>query len=66
MTASSKLTTPDGTNAELPMLQGTHGPAVADVRGLYKQAGIFTYDPGYATTASNLQTKAPIWRCVTC
>ena len=52
MTATSKLTTPDGKSAELPMIQGTHGPAVADVRGLNKDTGIFTYDPGFASTAS--------------
>jgi len=52
MTGTSKLTTPEGKSAELPMIQGTHGPAVADVRGLNKATGIFTYDPGFASTAS--------------
>ncbi len=52
MTDSSKLSTPEGKSADLPMLQGTHGPAVADVRGLNKDTGIFTYDPGFASTAS--------------
>ncbi|MBX2837907.1 MAG: citrate synthase [Gammaproteobacteria bacterium] len=42
----------DGRESALPLLSGTHGPDVADIRGLYKDTGIFTYDPGYATTAS--------------
>ena len=42
----------DGRSAELPRLSGTHGPDVADVRGLAKDTGLFTYDPGFATTAS--------------
>ena len=42
----------DGRSSELPRLSGTHGPDVADVRGLAKEAGLFTYDPGFATTAS--------------
>ncbi|MBX2886646.1 MAG: citrate synthase [Granulosicoccus sp.] len=51
---SSKSVTIDanGKKSELPLLSGTHGPDVADVRSLYKDTGIFTYDPGYATTAS--------------
>lgn len=51
---SSKSVTIDanGKKAELPLLSGTHGPDVADVRTLYKDTGLFTYDPGYATTAS--------------
>ena len=42
----------DGKSSELPRLSGTHGPDVADVRGLAKDTGLFTYDPGFATTAS--------------
>lgn len=38
--------------AELPVLQGTAGPAVVDVRSLYKQTGYFTYDPGFTSTGS--------------
>ena len=48
----TKITTDKGKIAELPMLSGTHGPDVADVRNLYKETGIFTYDPGFASTAS--------------
>lgn len=36
---------------ELPVLEGTIGPAVVDVRGLVSN-GVFTYDPGFMSTAS--------------
>lgn len=36
---------------ELPVMQGTLGPDVIDIRNLGKH-GIFTYDPGYMSTAS--------------
>jgi citrate synthase len=38
--------------AVLPLLSGTLGPQVADIRKLQSQAGIFTFDPGYGETAS--------------
>ncbi len=38
--------------AELPLLTGTLGPQVADIRKLQAQTGIFTFDPGYGETAS--------------
>ncbi|MFZ2312360.1 MAG: citrate synthase [Methylobacter sp.] len=37
---------------ELPILSGTTGPDVLDVQSLYKQTGMFTYDPGFTSTAS--------------
>ncbi len=37
---------------ELPVLSGTTGPDVIDVQELYKHTGMFTYDPGYTSTAS--------------
>lgn len=37
---------------ELPVLSGTTGPDVLDVQALYKQTGMFTYDPGFTSTAS--------------
>jgi len=49
---TGSIKTPNGKTSELPVLSGTHGPDVVDVRGLYKDTGHFTYDPGYATTAS--------------
>ena len=46
--------TMEGTNksAFLPLIEGTVGPMVADIRKLYSQLGIFTYDPGYGATAA--------------
>ena len=37
---------------ELPLMSGSVGPAVIDVRKLYAQTGHFTYDPGFTSTAS--------------
>ena len=37
---------------ELPVLKGTTGPDVIDVRKLYAEADVFTYDPGFTSTAS--------------
>jgi citrate synthase len=37
---------------ELPVLSGTIGPDVLDVQTLYKETGMFTYDPGFTSTAS--------------
>ena len=37
---------------ELPLLSGTTGPDVIDVQELYKKTGMFTYDPGFTSTAS--------------
>jgi citrate synthase len=37
---------------ELPVRYGTLGPNVIDIGDLYKDAGVFTYDPGYTSTAS--------------
>src|SRR5918996_75459 len=37
---------------DFPVLGGTVGPEVIDVRSLYAKTGMFTYDPGYLSTAS--------------
>src|SRR5947199_4699028 len=37
---------------ELPVLAGTEGPNVVDIRSLYGEADLFTYDPGFTSTAS--------------
>ena len=37
---------------ELPLIEGTIGPKVIDVRRLYAETGHFTYDPGFTATAS--------------
>jgi citrate synthase len=44
----------DGSNksSSLPLVEGTLGPAVADIRKLQSDLGIFTYDPGYGATAA--------------
>ncbi|PKP69680.1 MAG: citrate (Si)-synthase [Alphaproteobacteria bacterium HGW-Alphaproteobacteria-4] len=42
----------DGKNFELPMLSPTVGPDVIDIRKLYAEADVFTYDPGFTSTAS--------------
>ena len=39
-----------GRSYELPILSGTIGPQVIDVRKLYGDTGYFTYDPGYTST----------------
>ena len=41
-----------GQSIELPVLTGTDGPDVLDIRNLYKDTGLFTYDPGFTSTAS--------------
>ena len=44
----------DGTNRKLtvPLMVGTAGADVFDIRKLYAELGVFTYDPGYGATAS--------------
>ena len=37
---------------EYPVLEGTVGPDVVDIRKLYAQTGMFTYDPGFTSTGS--------------
>ena len=37
---------------ELPVIHGAEGPSVIDVRKLYGETGMFTYDPGFTSTAS--------------
>lgn len=41
-----------GKHYELPLRTGTLGPKVADIRKLYNDVGVFTYDPGFTSTAS--------------
>ncbi len=56
MTTGSKpvtLTDPNtGKTVTLPMLDGSVGPSVIDIRKLYAETGHFTYDPGFTSTAS--------------
>ncbi len=37
---------------DLPVKEGTIGPRVLDITKLYAQSGVFTYDPGFTSTAS--------------
>lgn len=41
-----------GKTYELPVLKGTEGPDVVDIRKLYAESDAFTYDPGFTSTAS--------------
>ena len=41
-----------GKTVDLPITSGTVGPDVIDIRKLYGQTGLFTYDPGFTSTAS--------------
>jgi citrate synthase len=42
----------DGKSIELPMYSPTAGPDVIDIRKLYAQGDVFTYDPGFTSTAA--------------
>jgi citrate synthase len=44
--------TVDGKTVSLPVLRPTVGPDVIDIRKLYSEAGVFTYDPGFTSTAA--------------
>ena len=45
------MKTPGG-DFNYPLLDGTVGPEVVDIRKFYGQTGMFTYDPGFTSTAS--------------
>ena len=47
----AKLTV-GGKDIDLPILQGSVGPDVIDIRKLYGQSGMFTFDPGFTSTGS--------------
>jgi len=47
----AKLTIGDKTY-EFPVLSGSVGPDVIDIRTLYSKTGMFTYDPGFTSTAA--------------
>ena len=42
----------DDKSFDLPIHSPTDGPDVVDIRKLYAQAGVFTYDPGFTSTAA--------------
>jgi citrate synthase len=47
----AKLTIGDQ-SYEFPVLSGSVGPDVIDIRSLYSRTGLFTYDPGFTSTAA--------------
>ena len=48
----AKLLLPNNKTIELPIIEGTVGPQVIDISSLYKETGMFTYDPGFTSTGS--------------
>src|SRR5690606_1019662 len=51
MTDTAKLEVA-GKDVEYRVLSGSVGPQVIDIRRLYGETGMFTYDPGFTSTAS--------------
>ncbi|HVA13593.1 MAG TPA: citrate synthase [Stellaceae bacterium] len=49
VTATDNVT---GKSIDMPLLDGTIGPQVVDIRRLYSDLGHFTFDPGYTATGS--------------
>ena len=41
-----------GKRTQLPVRNGTMGPAALDIANLHKDLGVFTYDPGFGATAA--------------
>src|SRR3546814_19996818 len=52
MTDKTATITLGGKSTESPVLSGSVGPDVVDIRKFYGQTGAFTYDPGFTSTAS--------------
>jgi citrate synthase len=52
MEKNATLKLPDGKTIDFPVHAGSIGPAVIDIRTLYGKSGMFTYDPGFLSTAS--------------
>ncbi len=48
----AKLTLPNGKEINLPIKKASIGQDVMDISQLYKESGMFTYDPGFLSTAS--------------
>ncbi|NCU21340.1 citrate (Si)-synthase, partial [Candidatus Falkowbacteria bacterium] len=42
----------DGKSLDLPVLHPTIGPDVVDIRKLYAEGDVFTFDPGFTSTAA--------------
>ncbi len=52
MSEFAKLTLPNGKEINLPVRKASVGQDVIDISALYKESGMFTYDPGFLATAS--------------
>ena len=52
MSSNSSTLNINEKSVELPVKHGTVGPSVVDISKLYGQTGVFTYDPGFTSTAS--------------
>ena len=52
MEKKATLTLSDGRSIDFPVFSGSVGPDVVDIRTLYGKTGVFTYDPGFLSTAS--------------
>jgi citrate synthase len=50
--AGKAILTYENRSFELPALAGSIGPHVLDIRKLYDSANVFTYDPGFTSTAA--------------
>ncbi len=51
-TAETAKISGNGYELDVPVMSGTVGPDVLDIRKLYGTTGRFTYDPGFTSTAS--------------
>jgi len=51
-TSNKATLTVNGTTMDLPVRSGSIGPDVVDITKLYSTAGVFTYDPGFTSTAA--------------
>lgn len=52
MSESAKLTLPNGKEILLPIHKASVGQDVIDISKLYKESGMFTFDPGFLSTAA--------------
>ena len=52
MTAKTVKLTTEGGDYSYPLMEGSVGPDVIDIRKLYGEIDKFTYDPGFTSTAS--------------
>lgn len=52
MNNAAKLTLPNGKEIQLPIHKASIGQDVIDISSLYKESGMFTFDPGFLATAS--------------